>query len=79
MIRAVRCDKPSFKTVEFKNGFNVVLADRTSESSEKDSRNGLGKTTLIEIINFCLGSTFNKNSPLRRKELENWAFSLDLT
>ena len=78
MIRAVRCDKPSFKTVEFKNGFNVVLADRTSESSERDSRNGLGKTTLIKIINFCLGSTFNKDSPLRRKELENWTFSLDL-
>lgn len=79
MIRAVRCDKPSFKTVEFKNGLNVILADRTSESSEKDSRNGLGKTTLIEIINFCLGSSFKKGNPLKQKELENWTFSLDLT
>lgn len=79
MIRAVRCDNPSFKTVEFKNGLNVVLADRTSESSEKDSRNGLGKTTLIEIINFCLGSSFKIGNPLKQKELENWTFSLDLT
>ena len=79
MIRAVRCDKPSFKTVEFKNGLNVILADRTSESSKKDSRNGLGKTTLIEIINFCLGSSFKIGNPLKQKELENWTFSLDIT
>lgn len=27
MIYSVRSDKPSFKTVQFKPGFNVVLAD----------------------------------------------------
>jgi uncharacterized protein YydD (DUF2326 family) len=79
MIRSVHCDNSSFKSVEFTKGFNIVLADRTSESSGKDSRNGLGKTTLIEIINFCLGSSFNKDSPLRQRELENWTFSLNLT
>jgi len=79
MIRAVRCDHDSFKTVKFKEGFNVVLADRTSESSEKDSRNGLGKTTLIKIIDFCLGSSFKTDHPLKQKELENWTFSVDFT
>ena len=79
MIRAVRCNDPLFKTVKFKEGFNVVLADRTSESSQKDSRNGLGKTTLIKIIDFCLGSSFTKDHPLKQKEVENWTFSLDLT
>ncbi|GAG42014.1 unnamed protein product, partial [marine sediment metagenome] len=33
MIHSVRCDKKSFKTVEFTPGFNVVLADRTKEST----------------------------------------------
>jgi uncharacterized protein YydD (DUF2326 family) len=29
MIHAVRCNQASFKEVEFRPGFNVILADRT--------------------------------------------------
>jgi uncharacterized protein YydD (DUF2326 family) len=80
MIRAIRCNHTSFKTVEFRPGFNVVLADRTEESGSKDSRNGLGKSTLIEIIHFCLGSTLlPKAKGLDSKNLRGWAFSLELT
>ncbi len=79
MIRAVRCNHTSFKTVEFRPGFNVVLADRTEESGSKDSRNGLGKSTLIEIIHFCLGSTLPKAKGLDSRNLLGWAFSLELT
>jgi uncharacterized protein YydD (DUF2326 family) len=80
MIRAIRCNHTSFKTVEFRPGFNVVLADRTEESGSKDSRNGLGKSTLIEIIHFCLGSTLSpKAKGLDSRNLRGWAFSLELT
>ncbi len=76
MIHSVRCDKPSFRTVEFRPGFNVVLAERTKESTKKDSRNGLGKSTLIEIIHFCLGG--NKGETLSKPQLDDWTFTLDL-
>jgi len=79
MIKAIRSDHPSFRTVKFKEGYNIILADRTKDSSKKDSRNGLGKTTLIEIIHFCLGSSLRKGSTLACKELDNWTFILDLT
>ncbi|MDQ1350678.1 MAG: hypothetical protein QG657_980 [Acidobacteriota bacterium] len=79
MIKAVRCDKPSFREVRFKPGFNVILAERVGEATDKDSRNGLGKTTLIEIIHFCLGASTKKNECLRLKELENWTFILDMS
>ena len=79
MIRAVRCNHASFKAVEFRPGFNVVLADRTEESGSKDSRNGLGKSTLIEIIHFCLGATLPTARGLGSQNLQGWAFSLDLT
>lgn len=79
MIHAVRCNHASFKTVEFRPGFNVVLADRTEESGNKDSRNGLGKSTLIEIIHFCLGATIPRAKGLGSRNLRGWAFSLDLT
>lgn len=79
MIRAVRCDQKSFKGVSFEKGFNVVLAQRTEESTEKDSRNGTGKTSLIEIIHFCLGSTISPKNTLQAQELEDWTFILDIT
>ena len=77
MIRAVRCDQPSFRTVDFQPGLNVVLAERTKASTTKDSRNGLGKTTLVEIIHFCLGSNATKGRGLLKEPLSGWTFSLD--
>lgn len=78
MIKAVRCDQPSFREVRFEEGFNIILAERTQESTDKDSRNGVGKTLLVEIIHFCLGAQEDPNKGLRIKELENWTFILDL-
>jgi len=76
MIYSIRCDHPSFKEIEFEPGFNIILAERTKESTKKDSRNGLGKSTLIEIIHFCLGG--NKGETLSKPHLDNWTFTLDL-
>ena len=79
MIKAVRSTNKKFKTVTFSNGFNVVLAERDKGATEKDSRNGLGKSTLIEIIHFCLGAGTKVNAGLRVDELKDWTFILDLT
>ena len=79
MIIAIRCNMASFKTVTFKPGFNVVLADRTKESTRRDSRNGLGKTTLIEIIHFCLGSRTQSKRGLLVTPLKGWRFTLDIS
>lgn len=76
MIYSIKCDKQSFRTIHFKKGFNVILAERTKESTKKDSRNGLGKSTLIEIIHFCLGG--NKGETLNKSHLEDWTFTLEL-
>ncbi len=78
MIRSVRADREGFKDVTFEPGFNVVLAERTEEATEKDSRNGSGKSSLIEVIHFCLGSGTEQN-PLMADALEGWTFYLDLT
>lgn len=78
MIRAIVCDQPSFRSVRFEPGFNVVLATRTSSASDKDSRNGAGKTTLIEIVHFCLGSSADKKNRLMVEQLKGWTFTLEL-
>ena len=78
MIKKLSANQQSFKTIEFSAGFNVVWADRTQESTKRDSRNGLGKSTLIEIIHFCLGAKSSKGKGLLVEALKGWEFTLDL-
>ncbi len=74
----VRSDSASFKPVQFEPDFNVILAERTKESTRKESRNGLGKSTLVEIISFCLGAGVTKNKGLLAEPLLGWSFTLDM-
>ena len=67
----------SFQRCRIPPRLYVALADRSKEASEKDSRNGLGKTTLLEIIHFCLGGV-DKKSRLMAEPLKNWTFTLEL-
>ena len=78
MILRVSSSLAGFKTVSFTPGFNVVLAERTKESTRTDTRNGLGKTTLLEVMSFCLGANAPRGSALRVPELAGSSFSLDL-
>ena len=79
MIHSVSANKKSFHTVTFATGLNVILADRTETSTEKDTRNGVGKSTLIKIIDFCLGSRGENGKDLLIKPLAGWAFTLEIT
>jgi uncharacterized protein YydD (DUF2326 family) len=79
MIHSVSANQPTFHTVKFTQGLNVILAERSEKSTEKDTRNGLGKSTLIEIIDFCLGSRPKKGTGLLIEPLEHWAFTLEIT
>lgn len=78
MIIKISSDSPSFKEISFKKGFNVILADVTAKSTEKDSRNSLGKTTFVELVHYCLGST-GKPRVFREKTVRDWTYHLDFT
>lgn len=75
MIRSVTADNPKFRDVRFQNGLNVVLASRTDASADLDSRNGLGKSTLLDIIHFCLGS--KRSGTLAKQQLDDWTFTME--
>lgn len=77
MIYKVFADNPNFKEVNFTKGLNIVLGSKSSDSDDKDTRNGVGKTLLIDIINFCLGAHIDKNSKLKKIDLiKDWTFSI---
>lgn len=79
MIHSVSANQRTFHTVTFTSGLNVILAERSDAATEKDTRNGLGKSTLIEIIDFCLGSRVTNGKGLIIGPLEQWAFTMDIT
>ncbi len=76
MLIKLYANDQRFKPVIFKKGLNVILADRQQSSNDKDSRNGIGKTTFINILHFCLGSDLSKKV-LPIEEIRNWMFYLE--
>ena len=77
-LRRVWANKETFHEVEFFDGFNVVLADVEEDSGSKDTRNGVGKSTLIEIVHFCLGSRVTADQRLYALRGTDWEFTLEL-
>lgn len=80
MIHAVSANDARFKSVSLESGMNLLLADTTEASTETDTRNGLGKTLLVEIVHFCLGATAPAgNDGLGSPSLTGWSFTVDLS
>jgi len=67
-----------FRRVEFNPGLNLVLADRTEESTEFDSRNGLGKTSVVHLIQFCLGGSLPDHLSIPRFEDVSFELCFDV-
>lgn len=78
MIRRVFADRPTFRALELQGGLNLVIADVTPNSEARDTRNGVGKTSLLEIIHYCLGGTLRKGDTLKEPALTDWTFSVEL-
>lgn len=45
----------AIRTINFKNGLNLIV-DETSKNNSKATGNGVGKTSLLKLIDFCLGA-----------------------
>jgi len=78
VIRFVASDDAKFKTITFARGMNIVLADVTKSSTDHDSRNGSGKSSLVRTFHFLLGGNAAKGSFFRKPELAKSSFALGL-
>jgi len=65
-----------FKVVNFQPGLNIVVAERKEESSQGESRNGTGKTSLVLLVRYLLGGSLPAR--LKRPEFERWRFTLEV-
>lgn len=49
-----------FPVIEFKNGVNFIFAKKEKSDDTKNSLNGVGKTLLLDLIDYCLLSSETK-------------------
>ena len=78
MIRRVYCDDKRFKDLTFKEGFNVLLAEKSAGATDKQTRNRAGKSSLLDIVHFLLGSKCDKDSVFRNDALRDLTFGMEL-
>ena len=50
----ITAGKKVIRSILFKKGVNLIV-DTTPDTDEKSSGNGVGKTTVLKLIDFCLG------------------------
>ncbi len=77
MIHRIYSDLASFRELRLMTGLNVLLADKSEQATDKQTRNGAGKTSLIELIHFILGGSANQDSVFRSEKLAPWSFGMD--
>jgi uncharacterized protein YydD (DUF2326 family) len=74
MIHNVTSDLPHFKSLNFGPGLNILLADKSEGATDRQSRNGAGKTSFVELIHFLFGGNVDKSSIFTSEALIPWCF-----
>src|SRR5215204_3790433 len=68
-------NQDTFRTVNFnRTGLSLIVAEqRSPKTNRTKTYNGVGKSLMLELLHFCLGSNAN---PALQKHLKDWVFSL---
>jgi uncharacterized protein YydD (DUF2326 family) len=77
MIYRIYSSLPKFKTLDFKSGLNVLLAEKTADSGSGLTRNRAGKSSMVETIHFLTGGTVSEKSPYSSKDLAGATFGME--
>lgn len=76
MIHSLTSDLESFKTLNFGPGLNILLAEKTAQSTDRQTRNGAGKTSFVELVHFIYGGNAKPDSIFRSDELKSHTFEM---
>jgi uncharacterized protein YydD (DUF2326 family) len=77
MIHRVYSDLGGFKELTFREGLNLILADKSPGATDRQTRNGAGKSSFVELIHFLTGGTCTPKSIFRVPELNDASFGLE--
>lgn len=76
MIHNLTSDLESFKSLTFGPGLNILLAEKTAQSTDRQTRNGAGKTSFVELVHFIYGGNAKPDSIFRSDELTSHTFEM---
>jgi uncharacterized protein YydD (DUF2326 family) len=77
-LNSITSNDERFKSLRFHDGLNIVLAERAGESSQGDSRNSTGKSSLIGIFRFLMGGDLIRGLDVDALKDHSFAASLTL-
>lgn len=78
MIYRIYSNMPTFKKISFRPGLNLILAEKSPGATERQTRNGAGKSSLTELIHFLMGAAnLDKASLFKTKTLSRYSFGID--
>jgi uncharacterized protein YydD (DUF2326 family) len=69
MITEIYSNLPTFKALPFKQGLSIVLAERHADSSARDTRNGTGKTSMVELLHLLVQERKNTDDDFHKETL----------
>ena len=72
------CNKKDFKVVNFHEGLNIVVGKVTSFETPKNDSHNLGKTKLLELLDFMLLGSINKEHFLKNDIFKDFVFYLEI-
>jgi len=80
MIRRVYSSLATFKTLEFREGLNILMARKEAGATDRQTRNRAGKSSLVELIHFLSGADAGPDSLFRSKAIvgESFGMTFDL-
>jgi uncharacterized protein YydD (DUF2326 family) len=81
VLHRIYSSDPAFRTLTFRPGFNLLVAEKAPTSTELQSRNGAGKSSFVRIVHFLLGGSCKKGEciflhPLLREQAFGLEFDL---
>ena len=74
MILSIESSLANFKSLSFRPGLNILLADTKDKEASRKTRNSAGKTSFVLIVDFLLGANCDKKSLFRSDALSNEIF-----
>ena len=77
MIYRVYSSDNRFKELEFHNGLNILSAVRTSTASDRQTRNGAGKSSFVAIVNMLMGGSIKGDSIFKHDDLIGHWFGME--
>lgn len=78
MIYTITSDLDGFKGLTFTPGLNILLAEKSADATDRQSRNGAGKTSFVELIHFLFGGNAKPDSIFRTDELVASTFEMQI-